>query len=208
MPRKKRNLYPGGIYHVMSRGNRRLPIFKDERDYRQFLRCLQRAQEEMDFEVHSLCLMTNHFHMLIKTGEVELSWIMQYLLLKYARYFNRRHGYTGHLFENRFTSCNVEDDPYYLEVSRYIHLNPVRAGIVDNPIDYAYSSYWMFVDVDSSAYTNVTNQMVAKVVNSQTVLGQFNNNKKRYRNFVESRISHKDQESMIQKDIREDVMEI
>ncbi|MBO6165561.1 MAG: transposase [Eubacterium sp.] len=213
MPRRKRIWYPGAIYHVLSRGNRRAPIFMDERDYRQFLRYLQKAQAEMHFEIHTLCLMTNHFHMLVRTGDVDLSDIMQFVLYKYARYFNRRHGYTGHLFERRFTSFNIEDDLYYREVSRYIHLNPVKAGIVDDPIDYAYSSYWMFVDDNRNsgdaekAGGNKIDKMIEKLVDPRMVLQQFNNNKNRYKGFVQSRISHKDHEIKIQKDINEDAIE-
>lgn len=136
LARQKREWYPGAVYHVMSRGNRRLALFKDEEDYLDFLFCIQKARERYPFQIHSLCLMTNHFHLLIKTDGTELWKIMQRMLHPYARIFNGKYHFSGHLFEGRYVSCLIEDDRYFLEVSRYIHLNLVKARMVREPLDY------------------------------------------------------------------------
>ena len=123
MARKKRIWYPGATYHVMSRGNRRGAIFKDEGDYYMFMQCLEHVKKQYDFKIHSICLMTNHFHMSIETESVEIWKIMHKLLLSYASNYNIKYNTTGHLFENRYTGQLIEDERYFLEVSRYIHLN-------------------------------------------------------------------------------------
>ena len=114
----------------MSRGNRRLAIFKETSDYHEFLKCLAMTKETCAFTIHALCLMTNHFHMCIETEDVEIWKIMHRLLLTYAANYNIKYKLTGHLFENRYIGQLIEDDRYFLEVSRYIHLNPVKAGMV------------------------------------------------------------------------------
>lgn len=97
------------------------------------------------FTIHALCLMTNHFHMCIETEDVEIWKIMHRLLLTYAANYNIKYKLTGHLFENRYIGQLIEDDRYFLEVSRYIHLNPVKAGMVREPLSYEYSSYGLYV---------------------------------------------------------------
>ena len=128
MTRKRRVWYPGAIYHVMSRGNRKKNIFEDVEDYVRFLDMVQDAQEMYGFTVHAICLMTNHFHIEIETSEVALSRIMQRIKSLYAEDFNYRHHYSGHLFEGRYNACLILNDRYFLEVSRYIHLNPMKIG--------------------------------------------------------------------------------
>lgn len=145
MPRKKRIWYPGATYHVMSRGNRRTSIFKDKADYIEFLELLGIVKKTFGFKIHALCLMTNHFHMALETQEVQLWKIMHKLLLAYAANYNNKYQLTGHLFESRYTAQIIEDDRYFLEVSRYIHLNPVKARMVREPLAYEYSSYSLFV---------------------------------------------------------------
>ena len=105
----------------MSRGNRRLAIFKETSDYHEFLKCLAMTKETCAFTIHALCLMTNHFHMCIETEDVEIWKIMHRLLLTYAANYNIKYKLTGHLFENRYIGQLIEDDRYFLEVSRYIH---------------------------------------------------------------------------------------
>ncbi len=146
MPRKKRIWYPGATYHVMSRGNRRSLIYKNQTDYTDFLNIIRIISEEYPFKVHSICLMSNHYHMAVETGTTELWRIMQKILSIYAGEFNHRHGYNGHLFESRYTAKLIEDEQYFLEVSRYIHLNPVKAQTVREPLAYEYSRYGAFMD--------------------------------------------------------------
>lgn len=146
MSRKKRVWYPGAIYHVMSRGNRRTVLFQDNSDYMRFLECVSLSKKQYGFRIHSMCLMTNHFHIAIGTDQVELWKIMQKMLHPYSMDYNHKYHFTGHVFESRYTACLIEDERYFLEVSRYIHLNPVKAKMVREPLDYEYSSYGKFVD--------------------------------------------------------------
>ena len=110
MSRKKREWYPGAVYHVMSRGNRRGALYKDDDDYITFLMHVDRVRERYPFKIHACCLMTNHFHMLIETMEEALHKIMQKILHSYSMDFNCRYRYTGHVFESRYIDCIIKDD--------------------------------------------------------------------------------------------------
>jgi REP element-mobilizing transposase RayT len=211
LARKKRIWYPGATYHVMSRGNRRGAIFKDQGDYLEFLETITRVKGVYPFKIHSLCLMTNHFHMIVETKTTELWKIMHKLLLTYASNYNIKYNFTGHLFENRYTAQLIEDERYFLEVSRYIHLNPVKARMVHEPIAYEYSSYGLFVgdleECESDRKINKTEKMISELVETNRVLGMFHHSsKEQYRMFVEGKISHDEQEMLIQKDMKEDEM--
>ena len=209
MSRPKRDWYPGATYHVMSRGNRRLTLYKDTDDFLSFLQTVSRAKERYPFKIHSLCLMTNHFHMVIETVDIELWKIMQRILHPYAMNFNRKYNYTGHLFENRYTACLIEDERYFLEVSRYIHLNPVKAQMVREPLGYEYSSYEKFMDSGEAEAKEEKKSigLISELVDTSRVLGCFRNNPtEQYRMFVEGKISHAEQEMLIQKDMKEDDM--
>lgn len=214
MPRKKRVWYPGATYHVMSRGNRRTAIFKDEADYLEFLEYLLMVRDSFGFIVHSLCLMTNHFHIALETKDKELWKIMHKLLLTYAANYNIKYKLTGHVFENRYTAQIIEDERYFLEVSRYIHLNPVKAQMVRSPLDYEYSSYGLFVAINEKhkdeyqiRVSTKLSEMIKELVETNRVLQCFRNNpREQYRMFVEGKISHTEQEMLIQKDMKEDDM--
>ena len=216
MARKKRVWFPGATYHVMSRGNRRNAIFADRSDYLWFLEYILRIKEKHPFKVHSLCLMTNHFRVAIETMDVELWKIMQKILSVYAEEYNHKYHYTGHLFEGRYVAQLMEDERYFLEVSRYIHLNPVKAQMVREPLAYEYSSYGLFVS-DGSSPENGEKQnngpvlkaaeLIKELVETDRVLNCFRNNpQEQYRMFVEGKISHAEQEMLIQKDMKEDDM--
>ncbi|MBR4345139.1 MAG: transposase [Lachnospiraceae bacterium] len=207
MARQKRIWYPGAIYHVMSRGNRRTAIFQDYGDYLHFLEVMKTIKEKYPFKVHSLCLMTNHFHMAIETISTELWRIMQKLLSLYAEEFNHKHSFTGHLFEGRYTACIIEDERYFLEVSRYIHLNPVKAKMVREPLDYEYSSYPLFMSDSLEENASKISSYIAELIDTSRVFSYFDTNpKEQYRMFVEGKISHEEQELLIQKDMKEDEM--
>ena len=200
MPKKRRVWYPGAKYHITSRGNRRNDIFKEAADYYHFLKILEDLKEEHGFTIHSICLMTNHFHMLIETGDVEIWKTMQMFLRAYAVYFNKKYVLTGHLFENRYVGQLISDQAYFLEVSRYIHLNPVKAGIVRRAKDYKYSSYADFLWADGKKRTAVSH-----LVDTSLVLSCFwGDSRKQYRLFVEDNRSHVEEEKQIQKDMKED----
>lgn len=121
---------PGVLHHVMARGIEQRPIFIDDRDRDEFVRRLSDLALEGKLIVYAWSLMPNHFHLLVRTGKISLSRSMRSLLTGYAGYFNRRHRRHGHVFQNRFKSIICEEEPYFLELVRYLHLNPLRAGIV------------------------------------------------------------------------------
>ena len=147
--------YPGAFYHVTSRGNERKPVFKSKRDREKFLEYLESASERYEAVVHLYCPMDNH--LLIETPSGNLSQIMQHINGAYTTYFNVKRQRSGHLFQGRFKSILIQADEYAKELSRYIHLNPVRAGMVETPEEYEWSSYmyyavrkekpeWLFAD--------------------------------------------------------------
>lgn len=118
----------GGWYHVTSRGNERRAVFRDERDRRHFLEQLAEMTARFRVRLHCYVLMENHYHLLLELTEANLSRAAQWLNLSYSVWFNRRHSRSGHLFQGRFKSVAVERDSWALELSRYVHLNPVRVG--------------------------------------------------------------------------------
>ena len=125
----------------MARGIRRMQIFDDDSDYQVFMTIMKHVFTKFDCILHAYCLMTNHFHLLLETDDVEIGKIMKQLLHDYSMYYNQKHRYKGHLFEGRYVSCLVEDDPYFMQTGRYIHLNPVKAHMVTAPEHYKWSSY-------------------------------------------------------------------
>ena len=141
MPRPLRPQVRGGIYHLVSRGVRKLPIYTDDVSRRRFLGLLDETVGRYEWELHAWCLMTNHFHLLVTTVEPTVSEGMQYLTGCYGQWFDWRHGYEGHLFERRFWSALVESDYHLFEVARYIVLNPVRARLCGAAADWDWSSY-------------------------------------------------------------------
>ena len=132
MPRKARIDAPGALHHIIIRGIERRCIFKDSLDYQNFLKRLGSILSETETPCFAWALMPNHIHLLLRTGYVPVSLIMRRLLTGYAQQFNRRHRRHGQLFQNRFKSILCEEDIYFLELVRYIHLNPLRGRIVEN----------------------------------------------------------------------------
>ena len=130
MPRQARLDAPGALHHVMGRGIEGVSIFRSDEDREDFLTRLGALCEAEALSVHAWALLDNHFHLLIRTGKQRISEGMRKLLTGYVVRFNRRYGRYGHLFQNRYKSILCEEDPYLLELTRYIHLNPVRAGVV------------------------------------------------------------------------------
>jgi len=140
MARPLRIEFPGAVYHVISRGNERKAIVRDDADRERRLDWLRRTVPIYGWRLHAFVLMGNHDHLFVETPDANLSAGMQYFNGSYTSYFNRRHGRSGHLFQGRFRGHLVEEEGYYLEVSRYLHLNPVRAKIVSEPAAYRWSS--------------------------------------------------------------------
>ena len=141
MVRPLRIEYPGAVYHVTSRGDRREPIAKDDIDRLAFLSIVGQAFERFDAHAWAYCLMGNHYHLVLRTRQANLSRLMRHINGVYTQTFNRRHQLSGHLFQGRFKAILVDSDSYLLEVSRYVDLNPVRANMVKRPDAYPWSSY-------------------------------------------------------------------
>jgi REP element-mobilizing transposase RayT len=141
MARPLRIEYPGAIYHVTSRGNEKRSIFLSDLDRKRFLDLLADVNERYHWICHAYCLMDNHYHLLIETPEANLSIGMRQLNGVYTQAFNRRHGRVGHFFQGRFKAILVEKESYLLEACRYLALNPVRAGVVETPERWKWSSY-------------------------------------------------------------------
>lgn len=131
----------GGIYHVTSRGVRKSDVYRDELDRQCFLDLLAEVTERTSWLCHSYCLMTNHYHLLVRTLRPDISRAMFLLNGRFARRFNERHGFEGHVFERRFAAELIEDERHVFNTMRYIELNPVRAGICTSPADWPWSSY-------------------------------------------------------------------
>ncbi len=133
------------FYHITSRGDDRKKIFISEYDFMKFLEYLSLAKNRFKFYLYSYCLMSNHYHLLLETTQANISRIMHYLNGAYTTYYNIKRKRCGHLFQGRFKSIVVDKDSYFLELSRYIHLNPVRAKMTDNPAKYRWSSYLAYL---------------------------------------------------------------
>lgn len=145
MARPPRHLVSGGVYHVMSRGNRREPIFLADGDRILFLELLTQIVRRRRWSVYGYCLMDNHYHLVVETPEPDLPSGMRCLNSEYAQWFNRFHGFVGHLFQGRYRALLVESDWHFLELARYMALNPVRAGLCGRPEEWPWGSYRAFV---------------------------------------------------------------
>ncbi len=181
MARPLRIIYPGAFYHVTSRGNEKKDIFKSRRDREKFLEYLSSAAERYGAVIYAYCLMSNHFHLFMQTPEGNLSQIMRHIIGAYTTYFNTKRKRAGHLFQGRYKSVLVEADEYAVELTRYIHLNPVKAGITVKAYEYQWSSYRAYIGTASTP----------EWLESGFILGSFGKagsesaSRKNYQDFVE-----------------------
>lgn len=160
MPRQSRRKSGSGIYHIVMRGINRQVIFEDEEDCMKFMQTLQKYKEKSRYEVYAYCLMGNHVHLLLKIGEEPLEQVMRRICGSYVFWYNTKYQRVGNLFQDRFKSEPVEDNIYLLSVQRYIHQNPVDAGLAKCVEQYQWSSF--------AEYT-----ATAKVVDTDFLLGIF-----------------------------------
>ena len=140
MPRVARLTYPGGFYHIYNRGLNKEPVFLNPRDYEKLLEKLSGVLTQGDWVIYAYCLMPNHFHLLVEEKEMAIAKLMGRVFTSYGVYFNKKYKRQGPVFADRFKSKLIQKDSYFMQVSRYIHLNPVEAHLVDNPLKYPYSS--------------------------------------------------------------------
>jgi len=185
MTRHLRIQYPGAYYHITSRGNERKNIFRDNRDREQFLAYLKSAHLRYGAAIHVFSLMSNHYHLLLETPKGNLSKIMLHVNGAYTNYFNIRHRRSGHLFQGRYKAIVIDADSYAGELSRYIHLNPVRAGLIDTPEKYKWSSYRFYL----------CKQHKPDWLSTDFILGHFegvnSTPEQRYENFVNVKLHEK-----------------
>ncbi len=181
MARKPRIDLAGFLYHVTVRGNNKEDIFLDEGDMERFIRILKIAKKRYQFTQYGFALLPNHFHLLLRpSGDGTLSKSMQSINTGYTMYFNRKYERCGHVFQGRYKSILVEEEPHLLELVRYIHLNPVRAGLTQRPEDHRFSSYQIYL---GEADNNLIDEEAF-----QEVLSRFGRTKetqlRRFRSFV------------------------
>ena len=185
MPRKARIDAPGALHHIIVRGIEKRNIFKDDKDRNQFVKRLDDILTEAKTPIYAWALIPNHVHLLLKTGLTPIATIMRRLLTGYAGYFNRRHRRYGHLFQNRYKSILCQEEPYFRELVRYIHLNPLRAKLVKD--SKALSKY------PYSGHSAVIGKVKRDWQQVDYVLGFFGKRKsearKAYRNFVEKGVN-------------------
>ena len=146
MARHPRIEFPGALYHVISRGNHGQKVFRGPEDFARYGQLLLRYQQRYKFVLYAYVLMSTHVHLLVETGESPLSKVMQGLQQSYTIYFNRRYQLSGHLFQGRYRALLCQKDAYLLELVRYLHLNPVRAGLVKTPDAYRWSSHGTYLE--------------------------------------------------------------
>ena len=177
MARRPRIHFTGALYHVISRGNRRQGIFRDEKDSKRFLVYLSHCKTRFPFRLYAYALIKNHIHLLLEVERAPLSRIMQSLLFRYTQYFNRRYRLVGHLFQGRYKAIVCDKDAYLLELVRYIHLNPVRARLVKGPEDYVWTGHLSYLE-----------ERDEDLIDAGFVLAQFGDDRstarRRYRRFV------------------------
>ena len=145
MARPLRIEYEGALYHITARGNERRNIFFSKTDYEKFLHYVAEAKKKFGIKLYAYVLMSNHFHLVVETPAANLSKTMQYINGSYTTYVNIKRRRSGHLFQGRYNAIIIDRENYLLELSRYVHLNPVRANMVQKPEEYLYSSYKSYI---------------------------------------------------------------
>lgn len=171
MPRNVREKSNTGIYHIMLKGINGQVIFEDDEDYERFLQTIMEYRDKCGFTVYAFCIMSNHIHLLLKEGEEELGIIFRRIGASYVYWYNWKYKRNGPLFQDRFKSEAVEDDTYLLNVIRYIHQNPVKAGIEKEILKYKWSSYKEYLNSAKICHTKVPLGLFS--TNDQTAIGLF-----------------------------------
>ena len=165
------------IYHITNRGVRKEPIFYNMIDKHKFIMILAEAHNKFEFKIHAYCLMNNHFHLLIEIFDSPISKTMQTIQQRYAIYFNHTYHSKGHVFQSRYYSRLIDNTNDFLNVSKYIHMNPVAAGLVTHPQDYQWSSY--------ATFSNHTSRNHPLIDTNTTYSCYPNNSRELYKKFIE-----------------------
>ena len=186
MSRPLRIEYDGALYHITSRGNEKNPIYRKGEDYQRFLEILSELPQRYGVILHGYVLMGNHYHLLLETSKGNITKVMHYLNATYTGYFNRKYNRVGHLFQGRYKGILIEKERYLLSVSRYIHVNPIRAMITKLPEEYRWSSYPEYIGKEKKKGWLM----------SDWILGQYSRDeskaKRQYKAFVEEGLTLKE----------------
>jgi len=162
MSRLARTISESGVYHILFRGVNQQNIFEENADFNKLKETIVRVKQDLEFELYAYCFMSNHVHIVLKEKSFgDISLIMKRILTKYARWYNIKYGRSGALIANRYKSVPVEIDEYFMNLIRYIHQNPVKAGIVDKVENYPYSSYLEYVNKSDFIDTDFVLQMIS-----------------------------------------------
>ncbi len=174
MPRYARIKSGSQVYHIMLRGINRMPIFLDDNDRNRLLETIYRMKKEGEYEILAYCLMGNHVHLIMKEGKDTIEKSLKRIGVSYAYYFNKKYHRVGHVFQDRFRSEAIEDDSYLIAAARYIHNNPVQAGIVETVVDYPWSSYHDYVKT-GKASEKVNTEILLSILSEDeaTAIGFF-----------------------------------
>ncbi|WP_418627215.1 REP-associated tyrosine transposase [Anaerosinus sp.] len=164
MPRQQRDRSNTGYYHIMIRGNDKKDIFIDEQDKIYFIEILKTKKEENKYGLIAFCIMDNHAHLILQEKEEDIANIMKRINISYVFYFNKKYKRIGHLFQDRYKSEKIEEDSYLLMATRYIHQNPVKAGIVNKAEQYKWSSYKAYIGKDEESAKEIDKELVLGIL--------------------------------------------
>ena len=192
MSRAWRIEYEGAFYHLLSRGNERGDIFVDGQDRQRFLDTIEEMSQRFEIDIFAYVLMSNHYHLLLRTRRANLKKAMHWFGTTYTQRFNWRHFRSGHLFQGRYKSIIVQNDTYLLQLSYYIHRNPLRAGIVKRLADYRWSSYRVY------AY----DRKAPKWLCTDLILSQFEGEADRHKSYREKIQKYAQEEKRLCEDLR------
>lgn len=172
------------FYHIINRGIEKRNIFKQKVDYLKFLEYLKRYKDKFDWIIYCYCLLPNHFHLLIQTKEHPLGLIMKSLQTAYGVYFNKKYKRVGPVFAGRYKSIICQKDEYLQQVSKYIHLNPVKANLSNSPLSYPYSSFQEYIKgANTHTNINIIDKRVMKIFLGENI----DKGIKGYKSFVEEK---------------------
>ena len=162
MSRLARTISESGVYHILFRGVNQQNIFEEASDFEKLKETIATVKQDLNFEIYAYCFMNNHVHIVLKEKSLgDISLIMKRILTKYARWYNIKYGRSGALIANRYKSVSVEIDEYFLQLIRYVHQNPIKAGIAEKVEDYPYSSFIEYINESDLTNTDFLLQMIS-----------------------------------------------
>lgn len=190
MARSIRILLKGGYYHVINRGHRKAEIYLEDADYEKFIKIVKEACEIYKVKIVAYCLMTNHYHLLVHTPEANLPDFMKQVNGAYTQIFNKKYKYEGALFKGRYKAVVVQEGSYLLRLIRYIHRNPIKAGIVKNAKDYKYSSHGVYLEAKEQEWLQYKDEVKSQISGKdfkQTYIDFMKKDDEEINNYLEDR---------------------